>query len=345
MTIAVLAPLLAYAVGRRLPVPLVVFEILLGVLVGPDVLDWARTDALVDGLSQLGLTMLIFLAGYEIEFGEVRGDTLRRAVWAWVAASPWASASGSCSAAATPRGLHRGGPDEHGPRHGPAGAAGRGRPARAVRLGRHGLRLGRRVRAGHRHGPAAQRAGRGRVHGAPRGLRGAHGPGRPLGAAPAPAVVLPGRRQDPGHQRPVRGPVRLPAARPDAGGLAGARARRAARRLRGRTDHPARTGRGRARVRPADPGEGRGRRVRLPRPGLLRRHRDRVRPVRAPRRRPEPAPAARLPAALPGRARRARVALAPRDLGRADRRGSCSTAPPRCRSSSRSPPSAWRTAS
>ncbi|MFJ4337450.1 cation:proton antiporter [Streptomyces sp. NPDC088915] len=86
MTIAVLAPLLAYAVGRRLPVPLVVFEILLGVLVGPDVLDWARTDALVDGLSQLGLTMLIFLAGYEIEFGEVRGDTLRRALWAWVAA-------------------------------------------------------------------------------------------------------------------------------------------------------------------------------------------------------------------------------------------------------------------
>ncbi|MGW3555779.1 cation:proton antiporter [Streptomyces sp. NPDC000963] len=86
MTIAVLAPLLAYAVGRRIPVPLVVFEILLGVLVGPDVLDWAHTDALVDGLSQLGLTMLIFLAGYEIEFGEVRGDTLRRAVWAWVAA-------------------------------------------------------------------------------------------------------------------------------------------------------------------------------------------------------------------------------------------------------------------
>ncbi|MFJ4867180.1 cation:proton antiporter [Streptomyces sp. NPDC088757] len=86
MTIAVLAPLLSYAVGRRLPVPLVVFEILLGVLVGPDVLDWARTDALVDGLSQLGLTMLIFLAGYEIEFGEVRGDTLRRALWAWAAA-------------------------------------------------------------------------------------------------------------------------------------------------------------------------------------------------------------------------------------------------------------------
>ncbi|MEU1860907.1 cation:proton antiporter [Streptomyces gardneri] len=86
MAIAVLAPLLAYGVGRRLPVPLVIFEILLGILIGPDVLDWARPDALIDGLSQLGLTMLIFLAGYEIEFGKVRGDTLRRAVWSWVAA-------------------------------------------------------------------------------------------------------------------------------------------------------------------------------------------------------------------------------------------------------------------
>ncbi|MEU7037794.1 cation:proton antiporter [Streptomyces sp. NPDC046237] len=86
MSIAVLAPLLAYAVGRRLPVPLVVFEILLGILVGPDVLGWAYTGPLIDGLSELGLAMLIFLAGYEIEFGKVRGDTLRRSVGAWLVA-------------------------------------------------------------------------------------------------------------------------------------------------------------------------------------------------------------------------------------------------------------------
>ncbi|MEU4268500.1 cation:proton antiporter [Streptomyces sp. NPDC026092] len=86
MSIAVLAPLLAHAAGRRLPVPLVIFEILLGILIGPDVLGWAHTDALVDGLSQLGLAMLIFLAGYEIEFGKVRGDTLKRSVWAWLIA-------------------------------------------------------------------------------------------------------------------------------------------------------------------------------------------------------------------------------------------------------------------
>ncbi|MET9722874.1 cation:proton antiporter [Streptomyces zaomyceticus] len=94
MAIAVLAPLLAYGVGRKLPVPLVIFEILLGILVGPDVLDWAHTDALIDGLSQLGLTMLIFLAGYEIEFGKVRGDTLRRSVWAWLIALALGLATG-----------------------------------------------------------------------------------------------------------------------------------------------------------------------------------------------------------------------------------------------------------
>ncbi|MET9951511.1 cation:proton antiporter [Streptomyces sp. NPDC006339] len=86
MAIAVLAPLLAYRVGRRLPVPLAVFEILLGILIGPDVLGWAKPDALIDGLSELGLTMLIFLAGYEIEFGKVRGDTLRRSAVAWLLA-------------------------------------------------------------------------------------------------------------------------------------------------------------------------------------------------------------------------------------------------------------------
>ncbi|MFF5280210.1 cation:proton antiporter [Streptomyces sp. NPDC013171] len=94
MAIAVLAPLLAYGVGRWLPVPLVIFEILLGILIGPDVLDWARPDALIDGLSQLGLAMLIFLAGYEIEFGKVRGDTLRRSVWAWVIALALGLATG-----------------------------------------------------------------------------------------------------------------------------------------------------------------------------------------------------------------------------------------------------------
>ncbi|MGB8943731.1 MAG: cation:proton antiporter [Streptomyces sp.] len=83
MAIAVLAPLLTHGVSRWLPVPLVIFEILLGILIGPDVLGWAHHDEVIDVLSDLGLSMLIFLAGYEIQFGAVRGDTLRRSVWAW----------------------------------------------------------------------------------------------------------------------------------------------------------------------------------------------------------------------------------------------------------------------
>ncbi|WP_217250845.1 cation:proton antiporter [Streptomyces sp. AC602_WCS936] len=83
MAAAVLAPLLVHLTGRRIRVPLVIFEIALGIVIGPQVLGWARPDEVVDTLSDLGLSMLIFLAGYEIEFAAVRGDTLRRALWAW----------------------------------------------------------------------------------------------------------------------------------------------------------------------------------------------------------------------------------------------------------------------
>ncbi|MFI8532876.1 cation:proton antiporter [Streptomyces aquilus] len=86
MSIAVLAPLLAYGISRRLPVPLVIFEILLGILAGPDVLGWAGDGPVIDTLSDLGLAMLIFLAGYEIEFDRVRGATLKRSLWAWLTA-------------------------------------------------------------------------------------------------------------------------------------------------------------------------------------------------------------------------------------------------------------------
>ncbi|WP_282699349.1 cation:proton antiporter [Streptomyces sp. CC219B] len=84
MTIAVLAPLLAHGISRRLPVPLVIFEIGLGILVGPDVLGWAGDGAVIDALADLGLAMLIFLAGYEIEFDKIRGATLKRSAAAWL---------------------------------------------------------------------------------------------------------------------------------------------------------------------------------------------------------------------------------------------------------------------
>ncbi|MFE0175204.1 cation:proton antiporter [Streptomyces sp. NPDC059002] len=86
MAIAVIAPLLTYGLGRWIPIPLVIFEILLGIVIGPDVLGLAHHSETINALSDLGLSMLIFLAGYEIEFATVRGDTLRRSVWAWLIA-------------------------------------------------------------------------------------------------------------------------------------------------------------------------------------------------------------------------------------------------------------------
>ncbi|WP_031077559.1 cation:proton antiporter [Streptomyces sp. NRRL WC-3742] len=81
---AVAAPLLADRLLRWIAVPTVVFEIVLGVLIGPDVLDWAHVDGLVGSLSQFGLAMLMFLAGYEIDFARLRGGPLRRAGAAWL---------------------------------------------------------------------------------------------------------------------------------------------------------------------------------------------------------------------------------------------------------------------
>jgi Kef-type K+ transport system membrane component KefB len=81
---AVLAPLLGEVAARRIRIPLVIFEIALGIVIGPAVLGWAHTDQVIDTLSDLGLAMLIFLAGYEIDFAEIRGGTLRRALWAWL---------------------------------------------------------------------------------------------------------------------------------------------------------------------------------------------------------------------------------------------------------------------
>ncbi|AUY52062.1 cation:proton antiporter [Streptomyces sp. CB01881] len=81
---AVAAPLIADRLLRWIAVPTVVFEILLGVLIGPDGLAWVHVDGLVDAISQFGLAMLMFLAGYEIDFARLRGGPLKRAGAAWL---------------------------------------------------------------------------------------------------------------------------------------------------------------------------------------------------------------------------------------------------------------------
>ena len=61
----------------RLLLPSVVFEIVLGIVIGPSVLGWVEVDDPVAVLSIVGLAFLLFLAGLEIEFDKLRGKVLK----------------------------------------------------------------------------------------------------------------------------------------------------------------------------------------------------------------------------------------------------------------------------
>ena len=80
---AVLALILSELTGR-LAIPEIVFQIGLGMLLGPYVFDLAHVDSVVTGLSDLGLTYLIFLAGYELDLQRIRGAPLRLATVGWL---------------------------------------------------------------------------------------------------------------------------------------------------------------------------------------------------------------------------------------------------------------------
>ncbi|MFD6053144.1 cation:proton antiporter [Agromyces sp. NPDC060279] len=82
--VAVAAPLLVRAVGKLVAIPLVVFEIVLGLVLGPSLLGWIRPDDFTGMLADFGLAMLFFLAGNEIDLRTIRGRPLSRAAIGWV---------------------------------------------------------------------------------------------------------------------------------------------------------------------------------------------------------------------------------------------------------------------
>ncbi|MEO7198440.1 MAG: cation:proton antiporter [Solirubrobacterales bacterium] len=81
---AALASVLVALGGKRAVVPVVVLELVLGMVIGPDLLDLAQPDSFVDFFASLGLGMLFFFAGYEIDFGRIRGAPLKLAAVGWV---------------------------------------------------------------------------------------------------------------------------------------------------------------------------------------------------------------------------------------------------------------------
>jgi len=81
------------ALAPWLLVPSIVLEILFGVAVGPHVLGWAHVDGAVQVFSDVGLAMLLFLAGMEIDLDRLRGRNLRLALGGFGVSCVLASAS------------------------------------------------------------------------------------------------------------------------------------------------------------------------------------------------------------------------------------------------------------
>ncbi len=98
-TAAVAGTLSAVLAGRSVLVPTVVVELLLGVLIGPQVLGLEASEFL-EFFADLGLGMLFFFAGYEIDLRRIAGVPLRLALAGWALSLVLAYAIGGVLAAA-----------------------------------------------------------------------------------------------------------------------------------------------------------------------------------------------------------------------------------------------------
>ena len=70
--VACLAPLLIYFTRANV-LPVVVLEIVGGIIIGPQVLNWVHVDVFLRFLSILGLSYLLFLSGLEVDLQRLRG--------------------------------------------------------------------------------------------------------------------------------------------------------------------------------------------------------------------------------------------------------------------------------
>jgi Kef-type K+ transport system membrane component KefB len=82
--VAAIAAITVAIVPKRLAPPVVVLELMMGILIGPHVLGLAHVDQFTEFFSNLGLGMLFFFAGYEIDFERIKGTPLELGAWGWV---------------------------------------------------------------------------------------------------------------------------------------------------------------------------------------------------------------------------------------------------------------------
>lgn len=90
---AALAPLVADIIPR-ITVPVVVIELLLGVLLGPHLLDLIHHSNGLEVAREFGVIFLFFLAGFEVDFEGIKGNPLMNALRSWI--GTFAIAMGIC---------------------------------------------------------------------------------------------------------------------------------------------------------------------------------------------------------------------------------------------------------
>jgi Kef-type K+ transport system membrane component KefB len=98
-TAAIAGTVSGVAGARGVFIPVVVAELVLGVVVGPQALDLAHVNSFTEFFADLGLGMLFFFAGYEIDIARIRGEPLRLGLLGWALSLAIAYALGGALAA------------------------------------------------------------------------------------------------------------------------------------------------------------------------------------------------------------------------------------------------------
>jgi Kef-type K+ transport system membrane component KefB len=100
VVVAAFAAVTVAVVPTRLAPPVVVVELMLGIVIGPHVFGLAHSDGFIEFFSNLGLGMLFFFAGYEIDFARIKGAPIKLGVWGWLLSVGLAYGIGGALAAA-----------------------------------------------------------------------------------------------------------------------------------------------------------------------------------------------------------------------------------------------------
>jgi Kef-type K+ transport system membrane component KefB len=82
LAVAVLAPLLA-EIPTPFKLPVVVLEILLGIAIGPHVLNLVQFDGFVETMFDFGMAATLFTGGMDLDFADIKGRPILLAAGGW----------------------------------------------------------------------------------------------------------------------------------------------------------------------------------------------------------------------------------------------------------------------